>query len=68
MSGLPREGDIYWDVYDTRNGEKVVAWSARMVLSPGMLAEAALWIDDKYLVMPFGGILKSCVIGVLPGN
>lgn len=68
MSGLPREGDIYWDVYDTRSGERVLAWSARMVLSPALLAEAALWIDDKYLVMPFGGILQSCVIGELPRN
>jgi hypothetical protein len=65
-SGLPREGDVYWDVYDTRTSERVLAWTAKIVRSPGLLAEAAVWVDDKYLVMPFSSSLESCVIGVLP--
>jgi hypothetical protein len=68
MSGLPRQGDVYWDVYDTRTGEKVLAWTAKIVKSPGLLAEAAVWVDDKYLVMPFSSGLEACVIGELPRN
>jgi len=64
--GVPGEGDVYWDVYDTASGEKVLSWSAKFVRNPALLGRSAVWIRDDYLVMPFDSALHSCVIGSLP--
>lgn len=63
--GLPREGDVYWDVYDSTSGEKVLSWHAQAVSNPGLLGEGAIWIADRYFVMPFGSRIQACVIGIL---
>jgi hypothetical protein len=63
--GLPREGDMFWDVYDSTSGEKVLSWTAKSVRNPGLLGQGTIWVEDRYLVMPFDSILKGCVIGIL---
>lgn len=64
-SGEPRQGDIYWDVYDTKTGSAVLSWNARAVSNPAMLGEGAVWAGEEYLVMPFDMSLDACVIGLL---
>ncbi len=64
--GLPREGDIFWDVYDSNSGEKVLSWTAKSVGNPGLLGQGTIWVQDRYLVMPFDSIMKGCVIGIMP--
>ena len=64
--GLPREGDVFWDVYDSATGQRVLSWTARYVANPGLSGHGVAWIADRYVVMPFGSFQSACVIGVLP--
>lgn len=64
--GVPREGDIYWEVYDMNTGEKVMSWYAKSARGPALLSEGAVWASEDYLIMPFDSNLQTCVIGVLP--
>jgi hypothetical protein len=66
--GVPREGDIFWDVYDAKTGEKVLSWNARSVRNPALLDGGAVWAGENYLIMPFDMHLQTCVLGVLAGH
>jgi hypothetical protein len=61
----PREGGVYWDVYDVNTGEKVLSWHAESVYGPGVLKEGAVWVGEEYFVMPLSSALQECVIGIL---
>jgi hypothetical protein len=63
--GEPRTGDIFWDVYNTATGEKVLAWKASSVRNPSMLSEGSVWIEEDFLVMPYNFGLQECVVGRL---
>jgi hypothetical protein len=64
--GEPRRGDVFWEVYNTFSGEKVLSWNARSVDNPVMESGGAVWVGEEYIVTPFDLGRQSCVIGVLP--
>jgi len=71
-------GELFVDVYDTSSGEKILAGSAphRGGSEPNALFSHALWIEDRYLILPLdarawsGGLSgepgESCFLGILP--
>lgn len=65
--GEPDRGEIFIDVYDTASGEKVLG--GRMPYSgssPGLLFAHAVWVAERYLVMPLDTSSQSSLVGVLP--
>lgn len=64
MGGGVKSGDVYWDVYDAKSGSRIVSWYAKSVTSPGGGPDA-IWIDDRYFVMPLQSGSNSVVIGDL---
>lgn len=68
------KGEMFVDVYDTSTGEKVIAGRAPHSGGgyPQVLFENALWIEDRYLVVPLdtprtlGTEGDACFLGILP--
>ncbi|HEX3144786.1 MAG TPA: hypothetical protein VHQ64_12505 [Pyrinomonadaceae bacterium] len=59
-------GTAFWEVYETRSGKKVL--SGRMAYkeqSAGIMFSNAVWVDEKYFVLPLDNQLRSFLIGRL---
>jgi len=68
LGGGVKNGDVYWDVYDSRSGSRIVSWYAKSVRSPGVGSNAA-WVEDRYLVAPLQGDSNGLVIAdLLPAH
>lgn len=62
-------GDLFVDVYDVATGERVLAGSAAFADNvPSMHFADALWLEDRYLVMPTSLVLDTCLIAVMPAK
>ena len=63
------DGEFFWDVYDTSSGERVLnGYQPFGGAAPAKQFSAAVWIEDRYLVMPLESSFDSCLVGVLPTN
>jgi hypothetical protein len=67
----PGHGEIFLDVYDLSSGERVMAARAPYGAtdagySPSLLFGGALWVDDRFFVMPLEPSYESCFLGILP--
>ena len=63
------DGDIFWDVYDTSDGARVLAGHAPFTdNAPSARFSGALWVEDRYLVVPLESSFDTCLLGVLPVN
>ena len=67
----PGHGEIFLDVYDVSSGERVIAARAPYGgpgagHAPSMLFGGALWVDDRFFVMPLEPSRESCLLGILP--
>lgn len=67
----PGHGEIFLDVYDVSSGERVMAARAPYGgphggHAPSMLFGTALWVDDRFFVMPLEPSHESCFLGILP--
>jgi hypothetical protein len=61
--------DGFLDVYDTSTGEKILELHLpHVTASSTLLSTQALWVDDKYLVVPSGISLDACLLGILPNR
>jgi hypothetical protein len=64
--GEAMQGTAYWDVYDTRSGRKVFAGQmAYKGQSAGIIFSSAVWVDEKYFVLPLDNQSQSFFIGRL---
>ena len=62
-------GDLFMDVYDVASGEKVLAGSDAFADHvPSMHFSDALWVEDRYLILPTNLTLETCLIGVMPAK
>lgn len=81
FSGRGRtKGTMFVDVYDTISGEKILAGYAphRGGAYPDQLFINAIWLEDRYLVVPLdanawhgaflGSPSESCFLAILPEN
>jgi hypothetical protein len=64
--GGPRRGDVFWDIYDTVTGEKVLAWQAHGVGGPMWWDSTALWVGDKYFIFDGAEGSQTLVVATLP--
>jgi hypothetical protein len=65
--GEAMRGAAYWEVYDIRSGTKVL--SGQMSYSgqsAGIMFSSAVWVDEKYFVLPLDNQYQSFLIGLLP--
>jgi hypothetical protein len=65
------KGEMFVDVYDAATGQKLLAGSAPHTGggSPQILFESALWIGDRYLVVPLdnsGSEGETLFLGLMP--
>jgi hypothetical protein len=61
--------DSFLDVYDTSTGEKILELHIpHVTASSTLLSTQALWVDDKYLVVPSDISLDACLLGILPNR
>lgn len=60
-------GEMFLDVYDTTTGKKVLAGRAphRGRVDPGILFDNALWVEDRYLIMPLDNPGEAFFVGIL---
>ena len=59
-------GDLFWDVYDTSSGERVLAGYAPFTdNAPSARFSGALWVEDRFLVMPLESSFDTCLLGVV---
>lgn len=69
----PRPGEIFVDVYDT-SGQRIQSGRTRYDNSPSMLFGGAIWVGDRYLVVPLDPINSSdaagqaCFLAILPSS
>jgi len=60
------QGTAFWEVYDTRSGKKVLSGQmAYKGQSAGIMFSNAVWVDEKYFVLPLDNQLRSFLIGRL---
>lgn len=69
--GGPARGTVFVDIYDVSSGEKAVSAQAPYgrrgaYFDPSMLFGGALWVEDRYFIMPLVWWLDACLVGVLP--
>jgi hypothetical protein len=67
----PAHGEVFLDIYDVSSGKRVIAARAPYGgdgggYSPSMLFGSALWVDDRYFVMPLDPSHEFCYLGNLP--
>ena len=66
----PGTGEVFLDLYEISSGGRVI--SARVPFGePGsfafsMLFSHALWVEDRYFIMPLHWWLDVCFVGILP--
>ena len=65
-SGEPPNGDVFWEVYNTKTGEKALSWNAKFADDPAMGSGGAVWIGEEYFATPLDMSRQACVIGALP--
>ena len=67
--GEPRRGEFFWDVYETGSGEKMASDSLTFSeITPDVISDTALWVDEKYLLLPLDEGAQSCLLIALPEN
>jgi hypothetical protein len=64
--GTPREGDIFWQIYDTVTGKKVFEWEAKNVKSPAELSGPVVWLEDRYFLFPEDKQAQNLLVVTLP--
>lgn len=64
--GGPATGDVFWDLYDTATGEKVLAWEARGVRGPMWWDSTALWVGDRYFIWDGADRSQTLAVAALP--
>ena len=65
-SGTPREGDIFWQIYDTVTSQKVFEWEARSVKHPTHFDGPIVWLEDRYFLFPEDEESQNFVVVTLP--
>jgi hypothetical protein len=67
--GEPRRGEFFWDVYETGSDAKMASGSLTFSeIAPGVISDTALWVDEKYLLLPLDEGAQSCLLIALPEN
>jgi hypothetical protein len=64
--GSPREGDVFWQIYDTVTGQKVFEWEAKNVEHPTQLDGPVVWLEDRYFMFPEGESAQNFIVVTLP--
>src|ERR1041384_5909322 len=70
----PRPGEMFVDVYDTSSGQRIQSGRTRYDNSPSMLFGGAIWVGDRYLVVPLDPINsldaagQACFLAILPSR
>jgi hypothetical protein len=64
--GSVRNGDIFWDVYDTASGEKVFEWRATNVKSPTDRSGPVVWLEERYFLFPEDLDAQNFIVVTLP--
>src|SRR5262249_20360194 len=64
--GSPREGDIFWQIYDTTTGNKVFEWDAKNVKGPTSLDGPVVWLEDRYFLFPQDQTVATLNVVTLP--
>jgi len=62
----PREGDVFWQIYDTATGQKVFEWEAKNVKGPTHLNGPGIWLEDKYFLFPDDEPAQNFNVATLP--
>jgi hypothetical protein len=62
----PRNGDIFWEIYDTVTGEKVFDWQAKNVKQPTGLDGPVVWLDERYFLFPEDNDAQKFIVVTLP--
>jgi hypothetical protein len=61
--GGPTRGQFFWDIYSTTSSEKVASGSFTFTdMSPGVIAETAQWVAEKYLILPQDDTAQRCLL------
>lgn len=50
--GSVKNGDIFWDLYDTVTGKKIFEWRARNVSNPTVFGGPVVWLEERYFLFP----------------
>lgn len=66
FGGAPRDGDIFWQIYDTVTGKKVFEWEAKNVKSPTSLDSPVVWLEDHYFLFPDDQEARNFNVVTLP--
>ncbi len=64
--GEPREGDIFWQIYDTVTGEKVFEWEAKNAKRPTSLDNPVVWLEDRYFLFSDDEATRTFNVVTLP--
>lgn len=64
--GSVKDGDIFWDVYDTVTGEKVFEWRATGVKTPTDRSGPVVWLEEHYFLFPEDLDEQNFVVVTLP--
>ena len=62
----PRNGDIFWEIYDTVTGQKVFEWQAKNVKSPTSLDGPLVWLEERYFLFPEDEDAQNYIVVTLP--
>lgn len=66
---VPYKGKMYFDIYKIKTGGSGVAPAEAQVVCTfpeGLVNYKSLWVDDRYLIIPVGVQLSSCIIWEMP--
>jgi len=62
----PRNGDIFWEIYDTVTGQKVFDWQAKNVKHPTSLDGPVVWLEERYFLFPEDEDAQNFIVLTLP--
>jgi hypothetical protein len=64
--GSPREGDVFWQIYDTVTGQKVFEWEAKNAKHPMHFNSPVVWLEDRYFLFPEDEAARDFIVVNLP--
>lgn len=64
--GSVKNGDIFWDLYDTVTGEKVFEWRAANVKNPTVYGSPVVWLEERYFLFPEDEEAQNFALVTLP--
>jgi hypothetical protein len=65
----PGNGELFLDVYNISSGEKILSHHTPYSgFGPSWVFSNALWLEDRFLVMPLDYSSLSCFLGTMPSK